>query len=150
MRGWAPFPEQRPRTVADPELPDDKEERLFFTMINCDVSSITELKRITQLEMEGCIDKEGLKEFTKARLKSSDCAATDSALETRTFNPFPPDPENDGLVSLFLTHPDTLRRKGKPEITVWSDLVPLTKGGRALKQLHVKQGEPKNDGVVPL
>ncbi|CAJ1405006.1 unnamed protein product [Effrenium voratum] len=53
------------RTVADPELPDDKEERLFFTMINCDVSSITELKRITQLEMEGCIDKEGLKEFTK-------------------------------------------------------------------------------------
>ena len=35
-------------------------------MIAVDVSNVNELRRITRLEMEGCIDEEGLKEFTKA------------------------------------------------------------------------------------
>ena len=34
-------------------------------MINLDISNISELRRLTQLEMEGCIDKDGLAEFTK-------------------------------------------------------------------------------------
>lgn len=49
-----------PRLIQDPELPDDPDERLFFTMINLDMSNVSELKRITRLEMEG------LKAFTKA------------------------------------------------------------------------------------
>jgi len=54
------------RLIQDPELPDDEEEKLYFTMINLDLSNVSELKRLTKLEMEGCIDEEGLKEFTKA------------------------------------------------------------------------------------
>ena len=40
-------------------------------MINLDMSNVSELKRITKLEMEGCIDEEGLKEFTKAKIHTS-------------------------------------------------------------------------------
>ncbi|CAJ1441781.1 unnamed protein product [Effrenium voratum] len=76
-------------TIQDPELPDDKDERLFFTMINLDISNISELRRLTQLEMEGCIDKDGLAEFTKgggvldpsAHLKVIDFTAGGKAAE---------------------------------------------------------------------
>ena len=54
------------RFIQDPEFPDDREEKLYFVIINLDVSNMTELRRITQLEIEGQIDKEGLKEFVKA------------------------------------------------------------------------------------
>lgn len=56
----------KPRFIQDPEVPDDPDEKLFFVIINLDVSSITELRRITQLEIEGNIDAAGLKEFVKA------------------------------------------------------------------------------------
>ena len=35
-------------------------------MIAVDVTNVNELRRITALELQGCIDVEGLKEFTKA------------------------------------------------------------------------------------
>lgn len=35
-------------------------------IINLDVSSLTEIKRITKMEIAGTIDQEGLKEFVKA------------------------------------------------------------------------------------
>lgn len=54
-----------PRYIADPELPDDSDEKLFFTIINMDFSNISELRRLTCLEMKGQIDEAGLKEFTK-------------------------------------------------------------------------------------
>ena len=56
----------KPRWIQDPELPDDEEERLYFTMINMDMSNLTEVRRLTKLEMEGCIDQAGLDEFVKA------------------------------------------------------------------------------------
>ena len=56
----------KPRWIQDPELPDDEEEKLFFTMINLDMSNVTEVRRLTKLEMEGCIDQAGLDEFVKA------------------------------------------------------------------------------------
>lgn len=55
----------QPRFIQDPELPDDSDERLWFTIVNLDLSNISELRRITKLEMEGTIDKAGLEEFTK-------------------------------------------------------------------------------------
>lgn len=54
------------RFIQDPEVPDDPEEKLYFVIINLDVSNMTELRKITQLEIEGAIDKDGLKEFVKA------------------------------------------------------------------------------------
>ena len=60
-----------PRWIQDPELPDDEEEKLYFTMINMDMSNLTEVRRLTKLEMEGCIDQAGLDEFVKACPKRS-------------------------------------------------------------------------------
>ena len=48
------------------KLPDDPDEKLFYTIINLDMSNITEVKRVTTLEMEGRIDADGLREFVKA------------------------------------------------------------------------------------
>ena len=68
---------RQPRWIQDPELPDDEEEKLFFTMINLDMSNITEVRRLTKLEMEGCINQAGLDEFVKAfpisHIKSIKC-----------------------------------------------------------------------------
>ena len=57
---------QNTRLIQDPELPDDPDEKLYFTMINLDMANITEVKRMTKLEMEGCIDQAGLDVFVKA------------------------------------------------------------------------------------
>lgn len=54
------------RWINDPELPEDDDEKLYFTMINLDMSNITEVQRLTKLEMQGCIDQAGLDEFVKA------------------------------------------------------------------------------------
>lgn len=54
-------------TCADPELPDDKDELLYFTLVCLDVANINEVSRLTRMELEGCIDQAGLEEFTKAR-----------------------------------------------------------------------------------
>ena len=61
------------RHIPDPELPDDPDEKLFYTIINLDMSNFTEVKRVTKLEMEGKIDQDGLKEFVKAWLLSLEC-----------------------------------------------------------------------------
>ncbi|CAK8986371.1 unnamed protein product [Durusdinium trenchii] len=53
-------------TCADPELPDDKDELLYFTLVCLDVANINEVSRLTRMELEGCIDQAGLEEFTKA------------------------------------------------------------------------------------
>lgn len=45
---------------------DDADEKLYYTIINLDMSNFTEMKRMTGLEMEGKIDQEGLSEFVKA------------------------------------------------------------------------------------
>ena len=78
---------RQPRWIQDPELPDDEEEKLFFTMINLDMSNITEVRRLTKLEMEGCIDQAGLDEFVKAfpisHIKSIKCR-WDNASSART------------------------------------------------------------------
>lgn len=52
-------------------MPDDPEEKLYFVIISLDVSNISELRKITQLEIEGKIDKDGLKEFVKAHTLSN-------------------------------------------------------------------------------
>ena len=54
-----------PRTIADPELPDDPDERLYFVLLDLDVSNSSEYQRLTKMECEGCIDESGLQEFVK-------------------------------------------------------------------------------------
>ena len=63
------FQHPRPqiRTIPDPELPADSGEVLYFVMLEMDFANIQEVARVTQLEMKGGIDKDGLKEFVKAR-----------------------------------------------------------------------------------
>ncbi|CAK9052372.1 Uncharacterized protein SCF082_LOCUS28656 [Durusdinium trenchii] len=51
--------------IQDPELPDDKDERLYFTLINLDMANISEMQKLTRMEIEGCIDQAGLDEFVK-------------------------------------------------------------------------------------
>lgn len=60
--------------MQDPEVPDDPEEKLFWTMINLDMSNISEVQRVTKLEMQGCIDQAGLDEFAKACLSLDTCS----------------------------------------------------------------------------
>ena len=59
-----------PRTITDPELPDD-DEKLYFTIINLDMASLSEVRRLTSLEMEGRIDQAGIDAFVKAAAFSS-------------------------------------------------------------------------------
>ena len=54
------------RTIPDPELPPDSGELLFFVLVELDFANISEIKRVCELEMQGGIDKTGLKEFVKA------------------------------------------------------------------------------------
>ena len=53
-----------PRTVADPEFPGEN-ELLYFVMVEMNIEDVKELRRITQLEMEGTLDSEGLKAFVE-------------------------------------------------------------------------------------
>ncbi|CAK9117887.1 unnamed protein product [Durusdinium trenchii] len=52
-------------TVPDPELPGEG-ELLYFVMVEMNIEDIKELRRITQLEMEGTLDADGLKAFVEA------------------------------------------------------------------------------------
>lgn len=54
----------QPRTVPDPELPGEG-ELLYFVMVEMNIEDIKELRRITQLEMEGTLDADGLKAFVE-------------------------------------------------------------------------------------
>ena len=55
-----------PRTMQDPEFPDDPKEKLYFVLVEFNVEDIRELKRITQLEMAGTLDQDGVKAFVEA------------------------------------------------------------------------------------
>lgn len=60
------------RFITDPELPDD-DEKLFFTIINLDMASLSEVRRLTSLELEGRIDQAGLDAFVKAGISVFMC-----------------------------------------------------------------------------
>jgi len=48
----------------DPEFPGE-EEYLYFVMVEFNVEDIRELRRITQLELTGTLDADGLKAFVE-------------------------------------------------------------------------------------
>lgn len=51
--------------MPDPELPGG-DDVLHFVMVEMNIEDIKELQRITQLEMEGTLDSDGLKAFVEA------------------------------------------------------------------------------------
>ena len=53
------------RTIPDPEFPGE-DEHLYFVMVEFNMDDIRELKRITQLELTGTLDADGLKAFVEA------------------------------------------------------------------------------------
>ena len=57
-----------PRTIQDPEFPDDPAEQLFFVLVELNLENVSELKRVTQMELHGSLDNEGLKQFVEARV----------------------------------------------------------------------------------
>lgn len=52
------------RTMNDPEFPGE-DEFLFFVLVEFNIEDIKELKRITQLELTGTLDSDGLKAFVE-------------------------------------------------------------------------------------
>jgi hypothetical protein len=55
----------RLRTIPDPEFPGE-DESLYFVMVEFNMDDIRELKRVTQLEMQGTLDADGVKAFVDA------------------------------------------------------------------------------------
>ena len=53
-----------PRTMEDPEFPGE-DEYLFFVMVEFNIEDIRELRRITQLELTGTLDADGVKAFVE-------------------------------------------------------------------------------------
>ncbi|CAL1164245.1 unnamed protein product [Cladocopium goreaui] len=53
------------RTMEDPEFPGE-DEYLFFVMVEFNIEDIRELRRITQLELTGTLDADGVKAFVEA------------------------------------------------------------------------------------
>ena len=53
------------RTIPDPEFPGE-DEVLFFVMVKFNMDDIKELKRVTQIELSGQLDQDGLKAFVEA------------------------------------------------------------------------------------
>lgn len=64
---FSPQSPVRLRTIPDPEMPDDPDEKLYFTLVGLDITNVSEYSKLTRMEMEGCIDEAGLQEFVKAR-----------------------------------------------------------------------------------
>ncbi|CAK9026587.1 Uncharacterized protein SCF082_LOCUS17564 [Durusdinium trenchii] len=52
-------------TIQDPEFPDDEGELLYWVLVEFNLDDIKELKRITQLELQGSLDPEGVKAFVE-------------------------------------------------------------------------------------
>ncbi|CAJ1400261.1 unnamed protein product [Effrenium voratum] len=52
-------------TIGDPEFPDDPEERLYFVMVELNIEDVRELKRVTEMELSGTLDKDGVKAFVE-------------------------------------------------------------------------------------
>ena len=48
----------------DPEFPGE-EEYLYFVMVEFNIEDIRELRRITQLELTGTLDADGVKAFVE-------------------------------------------------------------------------------------
>ena len=46
----------------DPEFPGE-DEHLFFVLVEFNIEDVKELKRITQLELTGTLDADGIKAF---------------------------------------------------------------------------------------
>ena len=46
----------------DPEFPGE-DEYLFFVLVEFNIEDVKELKRITQLELTGTLDADGIKAF---------------------------------------------------------------------------------------
>ena len=55
---------QHLRTIPDPEFPGE-DEHLYFVMVELNMDDIKELKPVTQLEMQGSLDAEGLEAFVE-------------------------------------------------------------------------------------
>ena len=55
-----------PRTIQDPEFPGEADELLFFVLVEFNIEDIRELKRITQMELTGTLDADGVKAFVEA------------------------------------------------------------------------------------
>lgn len=56
--------QSNPRTIPDPELPGEG-ELLYFVLVELNFDDIKELKRVTQLEIQGTLDSEGVKAFVE-------------------------------------------------------------------------------------
>ena len=54
-----------PRTVQNPELPDEN-DLLYFVLVELNIENIAELKRVTKLELEGQLVPDQLKQFVEA------------------------------------------------------------------------------------
>lgn len=50
--------------MPDPEFPGE-DEHLFFVLVEFNVEDVRELKRITELELQGSLDADGLKAFVE-------------------------------------------------------------------------------------
>lgn len=50
--------------MPDPEFPGE-DEHLFFVLVEFNVEDVKELKRITELELQGSLDADGLKAFVE-------------------------------------------------------------------------------------
>ena len=53
------------RTIPDPEFPGEEDEKLFFVMVELNMDDIRELRRVTQIEMQGSLDADGVKAFVE-------------------------------------------------------------------------------------
>ena len=53
------------RTIPDPECPGEEDEKLFFVMVELNMDDIRELRRVTQIEMQGTLDADGVKAFVE-------------------------------------------------------------------------------------
>ncbi|CAL1133886.1 unnamed protein product [Cladocopium goreaui] len=58
--------EETQRTIPDPEFPGEEDEKLFFVMVELNMDDIRELRRVTQIEMQGSLDADGVKAFVEA------------------------------------------------------------------------------------
>lgn len=50
--------------IPDPEFPGE-DEWLYFVMVEFNLDDIRELKKITQIELQGSLDADGLKAFVE-------------------------------------------------------------------------------------
>ena len=64
--------QRRIRTIPDPEFPGE-DEVLFFVMVEFNIDDIKELRRVTQIELTGTLDADGLRAFVDATCRDTAC-----------------------------------------------------------------------------